>query len=98
MESYCVSDVKLLKAGCEAFQREFESHGKFNPMAKCVTIASACHCYWHKMHLPTNTTPVEPPRGWHESRNNQSVKALKWLNWCAYQLHQDDTNQVTRLS
>ena len=98
MESYCVSDVKLLKAGCEAFQQEFESHGKFNPMAKCVTIASACHRYWRKMHLPTNTILVEPPRGWHGSRNNQSVKALKWLNWCEQLLHQDDTNQVTRLN
>ena len=87
-----MSDVKLLKAWCEAFQQEFESHGKFNPMAKCVTIASACHRYWRKMHLPTNTIPVEPPRGWHGSRNNQSVKALKWLSWCEQLLHQDDTN------
>lgn len=98
MESYCVSDVKLLKAGCKAFQQEFETHGQFNPMAKCVTIASACHRYWRKMHLPRNTIPVEPARGWHGSRNNQSVKALKWLSWCEHQLRQDNTNQVTRLS
>lgn len=88
MEEYCISDVKLLKAGCEAFQKQFEQHGKFNPMEKCVTIASACHRYWRKMHLRSNAIAVEPTRGWHGSRNNQSVKALKWLNWCEHQLRQ----------
>ena len=45
MEEYCISDVKLLKDACIAFQREFKRHGKFNPMEKCVTIASACNRY-----------------------------------------------------
>ena len=43
MENYCISDVKLLKAGCEKFQGEFEAHAAFNPMEKCITIASACN-------------------------------------------------------
>ena len=43
MEAYCVSDVKLLKAGCLKFQAEFEGHAEFKPMEKCVTIASACN-------------------------------------------------------
>lgn len=63
MKVYCISDVELLKAGCQAFQKEFEQHGKFNPMEKCVIIASACHRYWRKMHLPTNTIAVEPAHG-----------------------------------
>ena len=86
MEEYCISDVKLLKAGCMAFQREFKHHGKFNPMEKCVTIASACNRYWRKMLLPKNTIAVEPPRGWHGARTNQSIKAFKWLAWCEHQL------------
>ena len=61
MEEYCISDVKLLKDACIAFQREFKRHGKFNPMEKCVTIASACNRYWRKMLLPKNTIAVEPP-------------------------------------
>ena len=52
MIDYCKSDVALLKAGCEAFQQEFQTQAGFNPMAKCMTIASACNLYWLKHHLP----------------------------------------------
>ncbi|XP_078364222.1 uncharacterized protein LOC144648571 [Oculina patagonica] len=89
MEDYCISDVKLLKAGCIAFQLEFARHGKFNPMEKCVTIASACNRYWRKMMMPKKTIAVEPPRGWHGARTNQSIKAFKWLAWCEHQLRRD---------
>ena len=60
MIDYCKSDVALLKAGCEAFQQEFERQAGFNPMAKCITIASACNLYWRKHHLTPNTIVVEP--------------------------------------
>ena len=91
MIAYCTSDVKLLKAGCQKFQAEFKVHGEFNPMEKCVTIASACNRYWRKKHLTPNTIAVEPPRGWHGSQNNQSMKALKWLKWCEFQLRRSTT-------
>ena len=55
MIEYCKSDVALLKAGCEAFQQEFERQAGFNPMAKCITIASACNLYWRKHHLTPDT-------------------------------------------
>ena len=45
MIEYCMSDVALLKAGCIKFQQEFESQAGFNPMAECITIASACNKY-----------------------------------------------------
>ena len=32
MIDYCKSGVALLKAGCEAFQQEFQSQAGFNPM------------------------------------------------------------------
>ena len=60
MIEYCKSDVALLKAGCEAFQQEFERQAGFNPMAKCITIASACNMYWRKHHLTPDTIAVEP--------------------------------------
>ena len=41
MIDYCKSDVALSKAGCEAFQQEFQTQAGFNPIAKCMTIASA---------------------------------------------------------
>jgi len=79
LESYCHSDVALLQAGCEAFCKEFQEHAGFNPIANCVTIASACNEYWRRHHLPLNTIAVEPLRGWRGARVNQSVKALQWL-------------------
>ena len=85
MEQYCISDVKLLKAGCQKFQQEFESHADFNPMDKCITIASACNRFWRKKLLPRETIAVEPPRGWHGATTNTSLAARQWL---AYRNHQ----------
>lgn len=61
MEEYCVSDVKLLKAGCQKFQEQFHQHADFLPMEKCITIASACNRFWRKKLLPRNTIAMEPP-------------------------------------
>ena len=85
MIEYCKSDVTLLKAGCEAFQQEFERQAGLNPMVKCITIASACNLYWRKHHLTPDTIAVEPLGGWRGAQVNQSLKALQWLY---YQEHQ----------
>ena len=77
--SYCQSDVKLLKQGCESFQNEFKFHAGFNPMEQAYTIAGACNLYWRKKHLVPNTIAVEPVRGWRGAKINQSLKALQWL-------------------
>ena len=79
MIEYCMSDVALLKAGCIKFQQEFESQAGFNPMAECITIASACNKYWRMNHLPPDTIAVEPLRGWRGAQVNHSLKALQWL-------------------
>ena len=79
MVEYCQSDVTLLKAGCQAFQQEFEHQAGFNSMAKCMTIASACNLYWRQHHLPPDTIAVEPLRGWRGANVNQSLKALQRL-------------------
>ena len=86
MEAYCESDVKLLKAGCRKFRKEFKQKADFDPMEKCVTVASACNRFWRKKLVPTNKIASEPPRGWQGSRSNQSIKALKWLAWQEHQL------------
>ena len=79
MIEYCKSDVALLKAACEAFQKEFQQQAGFNPMETCITIASACNKYWRKHHLQPNTIAVEPLRGWRGCNTNQSLMALQWL-------------------
>jgi len=76
MEAYYESDVKLLKAGCQKFRREFQQKADFDPLEKCVTIASACNRFWRKKMVPSKTIASQPPRGWHVSQSNQSVKAL----------------------
>ena len=84
--AYCKSDVQLLKQGCMQFQQEFSREARFNPMAHCFTIASACNLYWRKHHLEPNTIAVEPVRGWRGANINQSVKALQWLYFMEAQI------------
>ena len=84
--SYCKSDVRLLKQGCEAFQREFANEAGFNAMVECFTIASACNLYWRKNHLPANTIAVEPLRGWRGANVNHSLKCLQWLYFMEAQI------------
>ena len=86
MIDYCKSDVALLKAGCEAFQQEFERQAGFNPMAKCITIASACNLNWRKYHLTPNTIVVEPLGGWRGAKVNQSLKTQQWLYYQEQQI------------
>ena len=94
MKQYCISDVKLLKAGCQKFQSEFESHANFRPMEKCVTIASACNRYWQKHLLPLNTIAIEPPRVCHGARSDQSLQAFQWLAWHEQQLRLTSSTSV----
>lgn len=81
LESYCESDVKLLKSGCSKFRQEFKQHADFDPMEKCVTIASACNRFWRKKMVPPKTIATEPPSGWNGHTPNQSLKAKMWLKW-----------------
>ena len=79
---YCESDVELLKAGCEAFVRQFSQEAHFNPFEKCTTIASACNLYWRrsiKEDTDAAKIAVRPLRGWHGATVNQSKAALQWL-------------------
>ena len=95
MEKYCESDVKLLKAGCQKFRDEFKAKADFDPMEKCVTIASSCNRFWRKKLLRPNTIATEPPQGWQGARSNQSVKALKWLAWNNHRLRQQSSTSDT---
>ena len=95
MASYCESDVKLLKAGCQTFQEEFEAKAEFNPFVKCVTIASACNRFWRKKLLPVRTIASEPCRAWKGARPNQSVKALQWLAWQEHRLRVETPSTST---
>ena len=62
---------------------------EFDPIEKCVTIASACNRFWRKKLLPPNSIATEPMQGWQGARSNQSVKAFKWLAWREHLLRRD---------
>ena len=81
---YCRSDVALLKAGCEAFVKQFRQEADFNPFERCATIASACNLYWRRSieeDTPAALIAVRPLQGWHGAQVNQSRAALEWLTF-----------------
>ena len=76
---YCRSDVKLLQDGCEVFCKEFAVISGFNPMEKCLTIASACNLYYRMNCLQPRTLASEPIAGWYNQGKPHSHAALEWL-------------------
>ena len=81
MSKYCESDVKLLKASCSKFVEEFRRYATFDPMEKCLTIASACNRYWRKWHLASKTVAVKPFNGWKGVQPLQAVASREWLSY-----------------
>ena len=77
---YCKSDVKLLKEGCETFQRLFIEHSGFNPFEK-LTIASACNQDLRNNCMYPDTIATEPAYGWAGLKGNASKESLEWFNW-----------------
>ena len=96
LQEYCESDVQLLKAGCEKFVEEFSSIAGFNPLLRCVTIASACNLFWRKKLLQPDLIAVEPVHGWHGAQVNQSKVALEWLYFEESKLDGDNEIKFVR--
>ena len=80
MVMYCVSDVKLLKAGCDIFRKGSEEIIGLNPFDS-VTIAASCMADIKKNHLPENMVAAEPIMGWRSGIKSQSTEAKQWLLW-----------------
>ncbi|KAL9960272.1 hypothetical protein ACROYT_G033710 [Oculina patagonica] len=79
--AYCKSDVKLLHEGCRIFRSEFQDIAGFDPMEKCLTIASACSRYYNTQCLKEDTLASEPLRGWHGKGKPHSRVSLEWLHY-----------------
>ena len=94
MASYCESDVKLLKAGCAKFVQEFREAADFDPMEKCLTIASACNRYWRKVRLIPKSVAVEPFNGWKGLESRQSRVARQWLSYENVRLRGGDATRA----
>ena len=77
MLEYCKSAVRLMKEGCMWFSSDFENESGFNPLTKCITIASACHHYWRNLIMEPNTIAIEPLTGWGGLKTSQSSVAFQ---------------------
>lgn len=81
LRAYCQSDVALLKGGCEVLCKEFETISGFNPLERCLAIASACNLYYRLKHMPEDQIASEPIRDWHGQGKPHSHAAMEWLTW-----------------
>ena len=77
--AYCESDVLLLKGACQVFCQEFEQISGFNPLQRCITIASACNLFYRTKHMPERNLASEPISGWYAQGKPHSLAALEWL-------------------
>ena len=73
---YCLSDVKLLRKGCEEFTEEFKSKTEFNPFEKCTTIVAACNLYWRRS-IEEGTDAARSPEQEENSCTLERIKTLR---------------------
>ncbi|XP_055341431.1 uncharacterized protein LOC129590302 [Paramacrobiotus metropolitanus] len=79
--SYCSNDVTVLRKCCLQFRSlVLGISSGICPFSSSITIAGLCGLYWRTNILKANQIGLIPPQGYHSNRN-QSVKALKWLQW-----------------
>ena len=81
MESYCRSDVDILRKCCLDFREILEETTGVDPFKKCLTIASVCHQVYCTNYLAENTIAVFSDE--HRLKTKTSNKAVKWLSWLA---------------
>ena len=79
MESYCRSDVDILRKCCLDFRDILQETTGVDPFEKCLTIASVCHQVYRTNYLVENTVAVFSDE--HRLKTKTSNKAVKWLSW-----------------
>ena len=92
--AYCQSDVRLLKEGCEKFQKEFKDICGFNPMKNCITIASACNTAYPRNWMPENKIAIKPVRGWRPTHTNPMQHSNGWRGRSMNSHHQTRSSLV----
>ena len=81
MESYCRSDVDILRKCCLDFREILEETTGVDPFEKCLTIASVCHQVYCTNYLVENTIAVFSDE--QRLKTKTSNKSVKWLSWLA---------------
>ncbi len=84
IESYCLSDVKLLKDGCLTFRKIIlEITNGIDPFKECITLASLCHLIYRTSHMLPKTIGIVPVLGFNADQitSNIAIKWLKYISW-----------------
>ena len=81
LESYCRSDVDILRKCCLDFRDILQETTGVDPFEKCLTIASVCHMVYSTNYLVENTIAVFSDE--QRLKTKTSNKAVKWLSWLA---------------
>ena len=77
IESYCRSDVDILRRGCGQFRKVFMKHGGIDPLLESVTIADACNKVWRQNYLPKGKIAIISSKD--PSQRRFSMKAIRWI-------------------
>ena len=81
MESYCRSDVDILRKCCLDFREILQETTGVDPFEKCLTIASVCQQVYCTNYLDENTIATFSDE--QRLKTKTSNKAVKWLSWLA---------------
>ncbi|XP_054719623.1 uncharacterized protein LOC129229357 [Uloborus diversus] len=81
METYCRSDVDILRRSCMLFRSEFLEITGVDPLCY-ITIASACMAAYRSRHIPPSAIAMVPIHGY-VNQTNYSVDSIRWLDWVA---------------
>ena len=80
LPSYCMSDVRILAHGLEAFRRLWMQHCVFDILQRCSTLASGVMTFFRMRHLWKGTVGVASELSY-EKHDRQSSIGLKYLKW-----------------
>ena len=91
LESYCISDVKILMEGCLKFRKIVIEQTKLNekdvgvdPFRVAITLASLCNHIYRRNFMAENSIAIIPENGYNPKQNS-SKKSLQWLQYIASQ-------------
>jgi G:T-mismatch repair DNA endonuclease (very short patch repair protein) len=84
LHAYAVDDVNVLRRAVVMYQQLFQSTLKINPFVSSCTTPGACLTGYRHLFMPADTILNCPENGFNR-RRKQSVKAMKWIAWEAYQ-------------
>lgn len=79
---YCKQDVNILRLACLKFQSLLIELTTVDPFDQ-ITIAGTCMAIFKSNFIKSNQIAIIPTNGY-RLRDNQSMKALKWLEWIAH--------------